>query len=244
MAVLVSRMFFASTSNTPVDPTDPAPELSYADVKVGNSVFLPVNGVATEFLVVHKGIPDSTMYDSSCTGLWLMMKDLYTEMAWDSETNEYATSDVHEYLNTTFFNSLDSELQSAIKQVKIPYQNSDGANGTLATGADGLSTKVFLPSFTEVHPTNTYEHDIVDGAGFEYFAEYDKNKLIAYYEGEASYWWTRTPYDNQRDYVYRFASGGGSATGVVTYEYGVRPTLVLPNTVVFDAKTFLFKGVK
>lgn len=42
---------------------------------VGSSVFCNVNGVKTEFVVVHQGKP-SDMYDDSCNGAWLLMKDV------------------------------------------------------------------------------------------------------------------------------------------------------------------------
>ena len=43
---------------------------------VGSSVYLNVGGVRKEFLVVHQGKP-SSLYDSSCNGTWLLMKDIY-----------------------------------------------------------------------------------------------------------------------------------------------------------------------
>ena len=41
---------------------------------VGSTVKLKVNGTAREFLVVHQGKP-SSLYDESCNGTWLLMKD-------------------------------------------------------------------------------------------------------------------------------------------------------------------------
>ena len=41
-----------------------------------------------------------------------------------------------------FYNLIDSNIRAAIKQVKIPYQNGTGSGGSLATGSNGLSTKV------------------------------------------------------------------------------------------------------
>ena len=39
-----------------------------SDYTVGESVFLNVNGVSTEFFVVHQGNPDASIYDTSCNG--------------------------------------------------------------------------------------------------------------------------------------------------------------------------------
>ena len=45
-----------------------------ANKEVGSIVKLNVNGAVTEFLVVHQGLP-SDIYDASCNGTWLLMKD-------------------------------------------------------------------------------------------------------------------------------------------------------------------------
>ena len=43
---------------------------------IGSIVKLKVNGAAKEFIVVHQGKP-SSLYDESCNGTWLLMKDIY-----------------------------------------------------------------------------------------------------------------------------------------------------------------------
>ena len=43
---------------------------------VGSIVKLKVGGTAKEFLVGHQGKP-SSMYDESCDGTWLLMKDSF-----------------------------------------------------------------------------------------------------------------------------------------------------------------------
>ena len=44
------------------------------ELDIGSSVFLNVDGVPVEFLVVHQGLP-SSIYDTSCDGTWFLMKD-------------------------------------------------------------------------------------------------------------------------------------------------------------------------
>ena len=71
---------------------------------VGSIVKLKVNGTAKEFIVVHQGKP-SSVYDESCNGTWLLMKDCYENRAWhSSNVNKYESSDIHSYLNSTFLN--------------------------------------------------------------------------------------------------------------------------------------------
>ena len=50
---------------------------------VGSIVKLKVGGTAKEFIVVHQGKP-SSMYDSSCDGTWLLMKDILEATRWHS----------------------------------------------------------------------------------------------------------------------------------------------------------------
>ena len=117
---------------------------------VGSIVKIKVNGASKDFIVVQQGNPNTSTYDSSCAGTWLLMKDIYT-MSTFGNNNSYKDSSIHTYLNGTFYNLIDSDIRAAIKQVKIPYLNgTGGGDGSLATGANGLSTKVFLLSGYEV----------------------------------------------------------------------------------------------
>ena len=57
-------------------------EVTMANVKlgakaVGSIVKIKVNGAAKDFIIVHQGKP-SSVYDDSCNGTWLLMKDIYT----------------------------------------------------------------------------------------------------------------------------------------------------------------------
>ena len=196
---------------------------------VGSSVYLTVNGVNTEFLVVHQGKP-SSLYDDSCNGTWLLMKDIYKTMAWDSSNNDYKNSDVHSYLNGTFLGLLETDIQNAIKQVKIPYRNGTGSGGTTASGANGLSTKIFLLSGYEVGWTTSDSQNFpVDGAKLDYFtaSSSGNSKRIANLNGTATFWWLRSPYTDYANCVWRVHSDGDYSGWYYDYTYGVRPALVL-----------------
>ena len=87
---------------------------------IGSTVKLKVNGTLRDFIVVHKGKPGS-MYDASCDGVWLLMKDCYEAKRWhSSNVNDYANSEVHSYLNSAFLNLFDADIRAQIKQVKLP----------------------------------------------------------------------------------------------------------------------------
>lgn len=200
---------------------------------VGSTVKLNVDGALKEFLVVHQGKP-SSIYDNSCNGTWLLMKDCYVSRAWhSSNVNKYESSDIHTYLNNTFLKLLDSNIQEAIKQVKLPYRQNGGSGGTDRNGANGLSTKIFLLSGYEVGwTTSDNSYFPVDGAKLDYFAASSggNSKRIAYLNGSAAYWWLRSPHTNGTRSVWSVYSGGDYYSRYASGSFGIRPALVLPST--------------
>ena len=197
---------------------------------VGSIVKIKVNGAAKDFIIVHQGKP-SSVYDDSCNGTWLMMKDIYENRQWHrTNTNDYAGSTTHSYLNDNFYNLIDSEIRAAIKQVKIPYQKGTGW-GSLATGENGLSTKVFLLSGYEVG----WAHNALpkDGAKLDYFGSGSggNSKRVAYNGSNASTWWLRSPYTVNRDTAWTVLTDGSCDNKVCDQNTcGVRPALILPST--------------
>ena len=200
---------------------------------VGSTVKLKVDGALKEFLVVHQGKP-SSIYDDSCNGTWLLMKDCYVSRAWhSSNVNKYESSDINTYLNNTFLKLLDSNIQDAIKQVKIPYRQNGGSGGTDRNGANGLSTKIFLLSGYEVgFTTSDNSYFPVDGAKLDYFTASSggNSKRIAYLNGSAARWWLRSPHTNNTYYVWLVNSSGVYSYNDASNSYGIRPALVLPST--------------
>lgn len=71
---------------------------------VGSTVKLMEGGSAVEYLVVNQGIPsNSSLYDASCDGTWLLRKDIRELLAYNSsENNSYKESAAHNYINDTF----------------------------------------------------------------------------------------------------------------------------------------------
>ena len=202
---------------------------------VGSSVYLNVGGVKKEFIVVHQGLP-SSLYDASCDGTWLLMKDIYENRQWHSSNiNSYKASAIHSYLNSTFLNLFDSNIQNLIKQVKIPYVNGTGSSA-VASGADGLSCKVFLLSGYEVGIGGA-SYVPQDGAKLNYFNLNigTDSKRIAYLNGSASSWWLRSPSTNSSYYAWNVNSGGSCGNGFdASLSLGIRPALVLPSDTLVD----------
>ena len=200
---------------------------------VGSIVKIKVNGAAKDFIIVHQGLPSSA-YDASCNGVWVVMKDIYTTSTFGN-SNSYKDSSIHSYLNSTFYNLVDSEIRAAIKQVKIPYQNGTGSGGSLATGANGLSTKVFLLSGYEVGwTTSDNGYFPKDGAKLDYFGSGSggNSKRIAYNGSSAAEWWLRSPNTDNTNGVWRVNSDGSGNYWYYGDTYGVRPAFVLPSELV------------
>lgn len=216
-----------------------------SDLEIGSSVFLNVNGALKEFLIVHQGNPDPSLYDASCDGTWLLMKDIYTERILDSSDRDYKTSDIHAYLNGTFLGLFDANIQSTIKSVKIPYYG-----GGVKTGENGLSTQVFLLSMTEIDAT-AYGA-ITEGAALDYFVGSDYIDRYACFNGIAIDWWLRSPDKtggDGRDQYQWYVRGAenmptlGPGTSGCDSVKGIRPALILPSNAYFDPDTKEFVGV-
>ena len=201
---------------------------------IGSTIKLKVNGSAKDFIVVHQGKP-SSVYDDSCNGTWLLMKDIYENRQWhSSNTNDYANSTIHSYLNSTFLNLFESNIKNAIKQVKLPYRKGSGTSTTVTSGSNGLSAKIFLLSATETSFNISSYMPSGEGAELAYFKGCADNssdsKRVAYLNGSASGWWLRSP-NCGYFYVALCVSSNGDWYGDGgSSSYGIRPALILPST--------------
>ena len=203
---------------------------------VGSTVKIKVNGTVKDFIIIHQGKP-SSVYDDSCNGTWLLMKDIYEKRQWNSSnTNDYANSTIHSYLNSTFLNLLEPNIKRAIKQVKLPYRKGSGSSETVTSGSNGLSAKIFLLSAAETSFSHAY---MPSGEGTElaYFKgcadDSSDSKRVAYFGRFADFWWLRSPscsgYSNYALYV---GSDGGLDDYLSPSSYGIRPAFVLPSSLV------------
>lgn len=207
------------------------------NVPVGTILHMKENGVYQDYLVVHQGLP-SSMYDASCNGTWLLRNYIMSDQAW-SKTNQavYSASDVNEYLQSTYIQSLDSQMINVVKQVWIPYQASYG----IASGANGLQCKAFLLSAYEIGITGISSGENVpqEGAKLGYFDSGESqiaiSKRIASYQGVgARNWWLRSapePYYNAAWLITSYGALYGYSKDDI---YGVRPAVILPVDLIVD----------
>ena len=207
---------------------------------VGSIVKLNVNGAAKEFIVVHQGKP-SSLYDESCDGTWLLMKDIFEATRWhSSDVNNLENSTIHSILNSTLLNAFESNIRDAIKQVKIPYRKNGGSSGSDQSGANGLLCKIFLLSGYEIgFTTSDNPYFPQDGAKLSYFESGTdtsaNNKRIAKLNGSADDWGLRSPFTYSTSLVWLVNYDGVGETGKASNSTGIRPALILPPDMEVDS---------
>ena len=227
----VYRRYFSSKSSIPA-----------SELEVGDSVWLDVGGVPTEFIVVHQGNPRTTdydgnaFYDESCNGTWLLMKDIYSKSALGSGT--YPDTTVHAYLNGDFLDLIN--VKDIIKQVKIPYSYNTWMSGSywpgVKRGENGLLAKVFLLNVLEVSFSPSVSME--DGARLSYFNGASNADRIAYYNGAATDWWLRGAVHNKANsYGNTVTYTGSSSYAQQGTQNGVRPAFILNSDTLIDEST-------
>lgn len=206
---------------------------------VGESVWLDVDGTLTEFIVIQQGKPDSDAYgtaDSSFgianDGTWLLMKDVYSSRKWNSDKNDitYKYSDIHSYLNGTFYGLLDDKTKSAIKQAAIPNEKYD------ITGISHTRDYIFLLSGMEVGYRPLISDSLDNGIMLAYFesgtTDAANNKRIAYLNGTATEWWLRSVNSTSLGNAMAVSNTGAFKVVTVTLSRGVRPALILEGSTI------------
>lgn len=232
-------MGFAIVAGGNPNMAAPVTGIAAGTLAVGSTVKLMESGAAVEYLVVNQGIPsNSNLYDSSCDGTWLMRKAIKESRAFGSNS-AYASSAINTWLNGTFFSTIGTG--NAVKQVKIPYV----ADGSVKSGANGLSTKVFLLSLTELGWTIQQHSIYVDGAAVSYFngTSDTDSKRIAYLNSTATAYFARSASTDNSSYAGAVTATGGHTSLQVSASNGIRPALILSKTAIFDRDTMILKGV-
>lgn len=195
---------------------------------VGSIVKLNESGSPVEFVVAHQDSP-SGAYSGFEGGTLLVRKDIYSSRQWNAKyygANDYADSGIHSFLNNTYLGLLDTDIQAAVKQIRIPYRPGGGDSTTVYSGSSGLLCKAFLLSMREVGLTNSYAPQ--EGVTLDWFSTAGNTARIAYSGSYASRWWLRTPsLVSSGNYVFVVTNSGNLDNEIVDNSYGVRPAFVL-----------------
>lgn len=173
------------------------------------------------------------------------MQDIYENRAWhSSNTNDYANSAIHSYLNSTFFDLIDADIRKDIKQVKIPYRKDSGTSTTITSGSNGLSAKIFLLSATEISFSFTTYMPSGEGTELAYFKgcadSSSDSKRVARLNGSTTLWWLRSPRCDTSSYALCVNSDGSWNNNSCASSLGIRPALILPSTLLVSDDGIVF----
>ena len=203
------------------------------NVAVGTPLKLNESGVPVEYLVVHQGIPGA-MYDGSCNGTWLRRKSIAENVRWSlDDINFLEVSTIMEWMNGDFYTRFSPEMQSKIKQVKIPYRKGGGISGTNQSGSNGLLCKIFPLSAEEVGwSSNDFSFITNNGAKLNYFEAGTRpsanQKRVAKLSDSVAPWWTRTQHTRDNLQVIYAYSDGSLYTDAARWDHGALPAFILP----------------
>lgn len=211
---------------------------------------LPVGSVvkgiygSEEFIIVHQGNPNTTIYPPDCNGTWIMAKDCLVVKLYNSPRDSLFTSSyICGWLNNTFYNQL--TIKEYIKTATIPYYNVLADRNNAYTLNNGFSTKIFLLSAVEAGFYNQrYDSDDTsiydkDGAKLDYFDKTNNasSKRVATYHGTAVEWWMRTPRKAQWPgyQCVKPQTNGAYGRGRTDETHGIRPVMILTNDILVDS---------
>lgn len=193
---------------------------------IGSIIKIKINNKVTDFILTNLGAPNKSYKNAN--GAWLTQKNVYNNQVFNSSNNQaYAESSIKTWLENTYLNYIDSKLQPYILTPTLPI-----ARGS-SIGATTTTSKVFLLSVTETGATTIDD----DGSKLSYFS--DDNSRIAYYNGSASFWWTRSPYPSNSSDVYCMSKNGDQDYYVTTLSRGVRPTFIVDSSLRVDDNGYI-----
>lgn len=206
---------------------------------VGSSVFCNVSGTKKEFIVVHHGNPDTSIYDSSCDGTWLLQKETsgYGIKWGTTQGVYYSQSNIKAYMSEAID---EIDIKDIIKTVKIPWC---AYGSTYHTLSDGDECKGFPLSMTEVGLTSSDLSYVPDGDGakLDYFesgtGSSANNKRVAAFGGSNRNWWTRSVRTDANVVVwYIYTNGNANGANMTdSDDYRYRLAFIIPSDTLVSA---------
>lgn len=188
---------------------------SYAE---GDIVYINERSSPIEFYIAKHD------YESELNGpgrTLVVRKDIYDEMAWDSDDRgNWDRCTLLSWLNSTYKSLLDGNIQSLIGSTTYKYTEYYGKE--VATRADS----VFLMSLTEFGLRSSNGN--TEGSELPIAGKIK----IANFEGAAISQWTRTIRTNYNGLVLFVNSRGENSQGWPNLEIGVRPIFTLPGSTI------------
>ncbi|MCL2064476.1 MAG: DUF6273 domain-containing protein [Candidatus Cloacimonetes bacterium] len=145
-----------------------------------------------------------------------------------SDIHGWKNSNIREYLNGTYYNSLDTFNQSRIHEIT----NTNEANQWYGTAGDeDTIDKIFLLSLAEVVSYFGDSGQLENRPGDENHItdQYNPKRVAKIWGSEDCFWWLRSPGENEGRVVYVGSAGSIYVHGYYQSHnlYGVRPALWL-----------------
>ena len=185
---------------------------------VGDSKTIEVNGEEITLEIGDFNHDDPT--SGGKAPISLLFRDLMnsTRQMNSSSTNVggFPGSDMYEWLNGDFFNSLPADLRPLIKSV-----NKKTSAGNKSATVNTNAMKIWLLSITE---TGTSYQYAASGEGTRYpvfTTQADRVKRLVNGVGEAESWWARSPGTNSTANFCCIFSNGTATTDGASASYGV-----------------------
>ena len=209
------------------------PTAQIGTLDVGTTIYIEENNISVPYIIVNHGKPqNSSLYDSSCNGTWVLRKDIYKIGEWRADaSNNPIGADIYSSMEE-MLNLYGHNVKDSIKTVKIPYCVG-GRSATVNSGANGLQCKIFpLGGYEVGWTTSTNSVFPVDGAVLSYFkgtASTDE-KRVSKYENTATQWWTRSPQTNSGNNVIAVGINGQPNYNSAVASLGFRPGFILPDS--------------
>ena len=212
---------------------------------VGDTKSVTINGNNYMLRLANKSTGDhcgdnDTGYSQTACGFVVEFVDCITKMKMiNTATNVggWPATEMRTYLNGTFYNSLPSDLQAAIKPTRVisGHGSNDSTNFT-------TTDKLYLLSSEEVYGTDDGQYHFFDTAyGTSHQLEYYSNNGVTYstnswngtnldkaikqYNSSNTWWWLRPAYSNISYGFAAVTSGGRCGWGDASAgdTYGVAP---------------------
>lgn len=199
------------------------------DKSIGSIIKIKMDGTYDDFILTNLGAPDSSYKNAN--GAWLTQKNIYTTVPFNNNNNQvYANSRFGSTeFEQAYLSDVDSKLQPYILTPTLPI--TAGAS----IGATTITKKVFLLSITETGAATLSN----DGSKLSYFS--GNNSRIAYNgSGNATTWWTRSPFSGISSYVYCVHANGDWNGNGASNSYGVRPTFIIDSSLLVDEDGYIY----
>lgn len=206
------------------------------DMPIGSEVYLTESGSPELYIVVNQGLPSSD-YDSSCDGTWLLRKFIdQQQQPWNTSdwVLGYNMSNIDQYLQATFAERFSTyAINNLFMLPQIPVVD--------FRGQLNYEARVFLLSMSELDESGNTSIP-QEGSALQYFIDSGNSKKIAYLDGTATPWWSRSMHQNDNSWAWRINASGDRGTVLNKTKNGVRPAIILKKDTMVSGDGSIVEG--